>query len=325
MTSVSKSIHLGDARVALILNAKSGKKDGEARVEELVENIRGSVRGLSVRPVRQGSELIPTVKSAIDQGTDIIAAFGGDGTQAAVAGVVAGSGVAMAVLPGGTFNYFARELGVDTIESALDALRTGEIAERDVGRINDRVFINNASVGLYPQILQNREDIYKRWGRSRIAAYWSVLVGLRDLTSPMRLRVSTHNGTQEIVTPLAFAARSAYQLESLGLDGAHAVRDGKFALFLSKGQTRRALLASSLRLALGRTTRGEDFDIIEADSIMIESRKKQRLVALDGEKVHMASPLKLEVLRGALRVFVPSGKRPAIEGITDGMQVNGVA
>ena len=190
MTSVSKSIHLGDARVALILNAKSGKKDGEARVEELVENIRGSVRGLSVRPVRQGSELIPTVRSAIEQGTDIIAAFGGDGTQAAVAGVVAGSGVAMAVLPGGTFNYFARELGVDTIESALDALRTGEIAERDVGRINDRVFINNASVGLYPQILQNREDIYKRWGRSRIAAYWSVLVGLRDLTSPMRLRVS---------------------------------------------------------------------------------------------------------------------------------------
>lgn len=293
-------------KVALILNEKAGRKDARDQVAGIRERLQPAVRELRIIPVGRGADFAAAARDAVAQGAGLVAALGGDGTQAAVAGALAGAPAAMAVLPGGTFNYFAREIGVERLDLALDALLGGRLRRRDLGRVNDHIFINNASFGLYPEILRRREAIYSRWGRSRIAAYWSVLVAMRDLREPMHLTVTVGGERRDFHTPLAFVARSAYQLESLGLDGAKAVREGHFALFLATGKSRMALISAAMRLALGASARGTDFELVISDELLIESRIRRKLVALDGEKEKMTAPFRLEVLRDALRVIVPA-------------------
>lgn len=257
MTSTFPDLDLARAKVTLILNAKAGKKDADARVEEIRARLEPAVGKLILRPVR-GSEIARAARAAVDEGSDVVAALGGDGTQSAVAGALAGTDAVMAPLPGGTFNYFARELGLETLDDALDALLAGKVEARDVGTVNDRVFLNNLSFGLYPHMLQRREAIYDRWGRSRLLAYWSALLSVLNLRDPMHLSLTVDGQQRDIYTPLAFIARSAYQLESFGMDGAKAVRDGHFALFVARGKSRRALMAASnsARAWQGRAGRG---------------------------------------------------------------------
>lgn len=310
MSLSSDLVDLSRSRVTLILNASSGRKDAEAHIEEIKARLEPAVSRLVIRPVRRGSEIASTARSAMRDGTDMIVVFGGDGTQSAVAGAIAGSNVVMAVLPGGTFNYFARELGVgETTDAALTTLLNGRVEHRDLGYVNGRIFINNASFGTYPEILERREAIYRRWGRSRLAAYWSVFVAMLELGDPMRLRITVKGETQEYDTAMAFVARSAYQLETLSLGGADAVRAGHFALFLAKRTSRLGLMAASLRLAFGRAQHGDDFDLIIADELLVETRRPRKLLAFDGEKAKMLGPFELKVLHGALRVVVPSGRQ----------------
>lgn len=307
LTAPSGEIDLSRAKLCLILNHRAGKKDAAEQVDKISAALAPRVGTLTLRRIRDGRDIAQAARNAVADGADIVAGLGGDGTQAAIAGALVNSGAAMAVLPGGTFNYFARELGLETLDQALAAVVDGTVITRDVGQVNDRIFLNNASIGLYPHILRNREDVYRRWGRSRIAAYWSVLLGLRDMRRPMRLTVNLRGETRHFVTPMAFVARSAFQLDTLGLTGAEAVRQGQFALFLARGQSRIDIATAALRLALGLTARGTDFDMVLADGFQIETDARQKRVALDGEQDKMTVPLRMQVLSGALRVFAPPG------------------
>lgn len=304
--TASLPFDLSSARATLIVNGRAGRQDAGGALAGIRAALAPHLGELAVATVRKGGTIGDAARQAAQGGSQIVLAFGGDGTQNAVAGALAGTGAVMGVLPGGTFNYFARELGVETLETALAAIAGGRVIQRDLGAINGRIFLNNASFGLYPQILRRREDIYRRWGRSRLAAYWSVLVALRDLRAPMHLSVEIGADRVDFHTPLAFVARSAYQLETLGLDGADAVRAGHFALFIARGTSRRALMSAAVRLAMGKSVRGEDFELVVSDRLLIEPREARKLVALDGEKDRMDAPFRLRVLRGGLRVFAPA-------------------
>lgn len=312
MNTPSPTLNLAACKVALVLNGASGKADGHANQDMIREKLTPHVKEFVPYPVSNGADIPKAAQRAVQDGADVVIALGGDGTQSAVAGALAGTGSVMGVLPGGTFNYFARELAVgETLEQALDTLIKGEVRQMDVGDVNGRVFLNNASFGVYPKILERREAIYKRWGRSRIAAYWSALVTLWEMRDPMHLWVTLDGKRQEFHTPLAFVARSAYQLENMGLEGAEAIRAGKLVLFLAKGHGPRQLIVAGFRLVLGKSARGQDFDLLVADEIEIDSRQPRRLLAFDGEKERATGPFKLRVQRDALRVIVPAGGEKA--------------
>ncbi|MCF1709858.1 diacylglycerol kinase [Tabrizicola sp. J26] len=305
----ARPIDLSVSRLSVVLNAASGRKDALAKERIIRETLEPAVAGFAVHAARKGSAILGAAQEAVREGADIVVALGGDGTQSAVAGILAGSEAVMAVLPGGTFNYFARGLGVgETLEAALDTILTGQVATVDLGEVNGRLFLNNASFGIYPEILERREAIYRRWGRSRLAAYWSVLLALRDLRDPMHLALTVAEETRHFHTPLAFAARSPYQLEALGLDGAEAVRDGHFALFLAKGKRPTELMLAAIRLAFGSVSHGQDFDLVIADELTIDTRHPTRLVAFDGEKARLTGPFHLRMHRDALSVIVPAAE-----------------
>lgn len=307
MQQASERFDLSDARVCVIMNRGSGRKKHRQIVTMLEERLAPACGSFALRESRKGSDLPALARQVAGEGFDLVIAAGGDGTQSAVAGALVGTGVAMGVLPGGTFNYFARDLGVgETIEDALDTLLDARVEAVDVGDMNDLIFLNNVSLGAYPQILKTREGIYKRWGRSRLAAYWSVMVALRRLRRPMQLVARVDGDAQRFESALVFVARSAYQMESFGLEGADAIRQGRFAVLIAKARQPLPLMRSALRLAFGHSAKDDDFDLILSDHLQIETPVRRQLIAHDGEKTVLFSPFRLQVRHGGLRVLLPA-------------------
>lgn len=307
MRDAAQKVDLAACRLCVIRNRGSGKKAPAGQMETVREALQDRVAQFEVRETDKGEHLIDLAQQAVEDGFDVVVALGGDGTQAAVAGALAGKDIIMGVLPGGTFNYFARDLGVgETLDEALATLLDCRIRTVDVGQVENLVFLNNVSFGAYPHILKTREGIYKRWGRSRLAAYWSVLVALWRLRHPLHLTANVGGRSQSYTTALVFVARSAYQLDSFGLDGSDAIRQGNFAVLVAKARRPLPLLRSAFRLAFGFSAKDSDFDLIITDALTIETTRRSQLVAHDGEKTRMVSPFHLKVRHDALRVLVPA-------------------
>ncbi len=299
---------LARARVCVIVNMGSGRQQGSDIAETLRAALEHRTATLEIHRSDKGNALPQLAAKAVARGFDLIVSAGGDGTQAAVASAVAGSDTAMAVIPGGTFNYFARDLGSgETLEDALKIFDAPTLRRVDVGEMNGVVFLNNVSFGAYPEILKRRENLYRRWGRSRIAAYWSAAVALWNLRHPLRLVVRSNGEERRFTTALAFVAKSAYQLDSFGLEGADCVRRGQLALLVARARRPWPLVLSALRLAMGKTTRYADFNLVCAEEIQLETLPAHEYVAHDGEKTWMDSPFHIRIRKGALKVLVPRG------------------
>lgn len=296
-------------RICVVLNGGSGKRDGSAS-----ETIRDSMTDcgfdFELRVIGQGPDIAPAAKRALEDGFDIIVAAGGDGTIAAVASAMQGSSTILGIIPLGTFNYFARSLDIPTeIPKAVRLLAEGVRRPVRIAKINDRMFLNNASLGAYPAILKTREDTYRRWGRSRVAAYWSVLVTLMRLRRPLHLKITVDDHTVQRRTPLAFAVNNSFQLEQIGLEGHEKIAVGQIALFIAPDSGRSGMLRNALSLAMGKAQKKVNFDLLSGRAIRIEAGDKARDVACDGERSRMRPPFDLRVIEGALSVIVPEDRR----------------
>ncbi|MCL3883229.1 diacylglycerol kinase family protein [Marivita sp. GX14005] len=303
------STGMGAARICVLFNAGSGKQgDDEARA--IREAMDDTGLAAEIRVIEKGSQIAPETRRALRGGFEMIVAAGGDGTISAVAGVLRGQGTPLGILPLGTFNYFARSLDIPTeIPGAVRLLADGVRRPVRVGTINDRVFLNNASLGAYPAILKTREDTYARWGRSRLAAYWSVLLTLMRLRRPMRLRITADGTRHDIRTPLVFALNNAFQLDRIGLQGAQEIASGRLALFAAPDHGRWGIIRDALELAMGRAQREVDFKMIAARHITIETQGRVHDVAGDGERTRMQPPFDLKVVEDALQVIVPHDRQ----------------
>ena len=296
--------------ICVVVNPKSGRKDRDVPAEVEAWGARHPGR-IAVKPVGRGADPVSVAEAAAAEGFGTIVAAGGDGTISAVAAVAHRHELRLGVIPAGTFNFFARGLGLpEDAGAALDVIAAGDTRDVAVGEVNGHLFLNNASLGLYPAILAEREGTYHRWGRSRIAAHWSVLTTLLRFHEPLSLRVSIDGREVSRRTPLAFVARSDYQLDLLGLDGADDVRAGRFALFLAPDAGRWGLFLFAMRLAWRTMRRGRDFEYHTGREITVETRARRRLVARDGERDRLGSPFAFRMLARPLRVAAPPEDRP---------------
>ncbi|SNT35521.1 Diacylglycerol kinase family enzyme [Tropicimonas sediminicola] len=294
-------------RSCVILNDGAGRDaGGSARRERLARLLEAQGVTADLRRVTRGRDLEQTARDCLDEGYGRLIAAGGDGTIAALAGVVHGAGAELGILPEGTFNFFARGLGIpEDQEAAVAVLRDGIVREVPIGTVNGRVFLNNASLGVYPEILREREGMYRRWGRSRLAAYGSVFSVLAGRQRPLDLAIRIDGAEVHLRTALAFVCNSAYQLRQFGVDGSEAVERGEFVLLTSRNESRFAMLRAALRLALRRPRKAEDFDLRTGREIAIRPARRRNLLALDGERQALASPLQIRHAARPLRVIVP--------------------
>jgi diacylglycerol kinase family enzyme len=294
------------AEFCVILNAASGRKKDDAFITTLRQALDRHPGRFAVSGANGGDDLPRAIDRAINAGHPVLVAAGGDGTIAAVAEAAAKHGRTLGIVPTGTFNFVARGLGIpEEIDAAVDHLATSPAHPMPVAEVNGRLFLNNASLGLYPAILREREDVYRRWGRSRLAAHWSLVKTVFGAVRPLQLRVTVDGKVLRARTTLIFIARSAFQLERYGLEGTEAVRAGRFAVFLAPDVSRTKLFLLALRLSLGGLKAGRDIELVVGDDIVVETTRRRVLVARDGERTPLASPLHFRIRHDILRVIAP--------------------
>lgn len=291
------------SQFCVIANAKSGRGGAGQNLETLLDAHPGK---FTLRRVKRGSDLERTATLAVDEGFNGIIGAGGDGTINALANAVLGTNARLGVIPLGTFNYFSRSF--DLPEQTSDAIAmalSGESRAADIGTINDRVFINNASLGLYPAVLQQRERAYKRWGRSRLLAAWMVMRTLWRFRTGLRMRITVDGTEFRLKTPSAFIACNPYQLRSINLQGAEEIEAGKLALIAAPDCGRFRLMLNFLRMGMGLAQRGREFELICGEEIHVEIKRKHQVVAIDGERLRMKAPFNFRMRHGALTVIAP--------------------
>ncbi len=297
----------------MIANARS---TASARVAAALERAMAAFGGRAELRTFTGDPA-PVAEQAIRDGFSTIVAAGGDGTVAGVAHAVAGSAAKLAVLPMGTFNYFARGLHTpaDAAEAA-SAILDGKPHDIAVGSVNGKVFLNNVALGLYPAILDEREAAYQRWGRSRIMAHWSTLRTLLRFQKPMRVRIVADGEVQIRRSPMIFIARSAYQLDQFGVMGAEAISDDRFAVYIARQTTRIGLLKLAWRLMRpGKVDLSDDLELLTPQTLVIDRPRRRRIrIAYDGEREKMDLPLTFRIDHHVLSVILPPAKAAVVKG-----------
>jgi diacylglycerol kinase family enzyme len=313
--SASPPMSAGRPDICVIANAKSGATARTAAALNRAMTVfgdRAELRTFIGDPA-------PVAERAIRDGFAIIVAAGGDGTVAGVAHALAGTQAVMAVLPMGTFNYFARGLHTpEDATKAATAILKGEPHDIAVGSVNGKVFLNNVAIGLYPAILDEREAAYKRWGRSRIMAHWSTLRTILRLRRPMQFRIVADGQVQIRRSPMIFIARSAYQLDQFGVVGAKAISDDRFAVYIARQTTRTGLLKLAWRLMRpGKVDLSDDLELLTPETLVIDRPKRRRIrIAYDGEREKMILPLTFRIDHHVLSVILPPTKAAVVKGST---------
>lgn len=292
-------------RIAVIVNGGAGTGHDRELGERLRALFEGHGRDADVTVAHGGEEILQAARAAVDAGARTIVAGGGDGTINAVASVVLGTDIAFGVLPLGTLNHFAKDLGMPlTLEEAVAVIVRGHTRRVDVGEVNCRIFLNNSSLGLYPNIVRKRER-QQRLGRGKWpAALWATVSALRRFPFlNVRLRI----GGEEVPrrTPFVFVGNNEYSMQGLSIGARSALDRGHLSLYVAQNPGRLALLRFAVRALFGRLAQARDFDVVLVENIEIETRHKHLRVATDGEVTMMSTPLSYRVRARALTVIAP--------------------
>lgn len=236
----------------------------------------------------------------------IIVAAGGDGTVNAVAQKLMNTSIELGILPFGTFNYVARVLNIPIeLTGAVQNLITGQAKSIHLGSVNGQIYLNNASIGLYPMIIEQREDSNKRFGRLPFVAYLSGLSVLMQSHRHYKLQMKIDGKLQPIDSPMVFFGNNQLQLKELKLKLANCVTQGKLAGVAIGKVNRWQLLQLVVKMLQGELEQANDVYSFCADEVEILTRKSSMKVALDGEIVRIATPLKFTVMHDAIKVRVP--------------------
>lgn len=236
----------------------------------------------------------------------LVVAGGGDGTINAVASVLLDSGVHLGVLPMGTLNHFAKDLKLPLdLDQAIAAIAQGVPRRIDVGEVNGRIFLNNSSLGIYPDIVRDREQQQRYLGRGKWPAFgWAMLAALRRFPFlSVRLRVNGQEHARR--TPFVFIGNNEY-LQGLTMGTRERLDSGNLSLYVAQKPTRLGLLRYAWHALWGKLAEARDFDVLLASELTIETPHRHLRVATDGEVRLMKPPLCYRSRASALSVMVPA-------------------
>ena len=301
------------APLIFIINAASGSSDGDAKRVVIEDALRAAGRQGDVRFVRPDAlaqEARAAAATALATRSAVVA-VGGDGTINAVAQAAHAAGCAMGVVPLGTFNYVARTHGISTEPAeAAQMLMHAVPVPVQVGTVNGHVFLVNASLGLYPVLLEDREAYKARFGRSRWVAMGAACMTLLRGHRQLRLLIEEGGVVREVRTPTLFVGNNRLQLEQVGLDlSAHPARvldDGRIAAVMLKPTGTLAMAWLMLRGAMGSLGEADSVDSFAFQRMVVQPRRRKIKVAFDGEIARMRTPLEFRVAAQPLYLLKPS-------------------
>jgi diacylglycerol kinase family enzyme len=293
--------------IKVIMNAGSGSsEDKNESKKQLEEAFLANNLDAHFSVAESGEQLLEMAEEAAKGDYQTIVAAGGDGTISAVAAAIAETGKTLGVLPFGTLNHFSKDLNISSeLEESVRIIAENNVAEIDIGEVNGQVFINNSSIGLYPQIVRRREKQQNILGRGKwVAAFWAALAVMRRYPFlKIRLTIDGKEFTRK--TPFVFVGNNEYEMDSFNIGGRKCLDAGSLSVYVLHRTGRMGLVRLAVRSVFGVLRQAQDFETFCTDEIIIETRHKKLLVAFDGEVKPMETPLRYRIRPNALRVIVP--------------------
>lgn len=295
--------------VALVLNKGSGTGTAAELGERLAILLRAAGREVRITIAETGEEIAAAVQAALAANAAVVVAGGGDGTVSAVAAGLVGHDIPLGVLALGTLNHLAKDLGIPLDpEEAANVILSGHTTAIDLGEVNGRIFLNNASLGLYPRIVRTRQRHPATGVRKWIIAAWVTLkVVARHRSMAIRLNVD-----DEVVlrrTPIVFVGNNEYRAAGLAAGSRDSLSGGMLAIYIVNAGGRRhpvRLIRLAWHMVLGTALDGDHLELVRTAAATVESKEEMLHMALDGEVEIFYAPLEFRILPGALRVFVPA-------------------
>jgi len=298
----------------VVFNRASGRGDRDELGPAVDATCTAAGRRCELLPVEQPGCLAETAREAVRrarQAGGTVVAAGGDGTINCVAQAVLGSGCHFGVLPRGTFNYFARTHGIPLeLDGALRVLLTEDAVAVQVGQINERVFLVNASLGLYSQLLEDREAWKHQFGRSRLVALGAALQTILRGHRSLRMTIELRGESRKVRTPTLFVGNNALQMEQVGVPEARAIDDGGLVGLMLKPVGRWSLLALLARGVLGKLGDADQVQNFSFRRLTVKAPAfgpRRIKVATDGEVLWMPLPLRFQVAPHPLMLIRPAG------------------
>jgi diacylglycerol kinase family enzyme len=288
----------------VLVNREGGAaaKAGEGLRDTIAAAFAAAGTGAEIHLLASG-EMADAVKDAASEARRIAVA-GGDGTMACAAQALRGHDTELALLPLGTLNHLARDLSIPAqLEAAAHLAAHGQAIAIDVGNVNGQRFVNNASIGIYSDMVRERDAVRARrhWPKwlATLPAAWATLERL----APKRLHVDLGHGGKSLRTPLLFIGNGIYSLEQGEVGCRSTLQDGKLGIYAVAHRSRASLLWFAARTIVGRADPRADFVMMgESDRLEVDAHGRHVEIAMDGEVRRMTTPLRFTVERAALKV-----------------------
>jgi diacylglycerol kinase family enzyme len=299
--------------VFIVLNISSGRGDAQVRraaIQSVLEEAGQRHQFLVVDDTRQLPVVAQRAVELAQHQQGVVVAAGGDGTINTVAQAVWKSGWPFGVLPQGTFNYFSRTHGIpaDPTE-ATKALLHARVQPVQAGLLNERVFLVNASLGLYPQLLEDREAYKKQFGRRRLVAVWAGLMTILRTHRQLVLQLEHEGKARTVRTTTLVVGNNVMQLEQLGIPEAGALQQGQLVAITVRPVGSLAMVWLAVRGALGQLGEADNVRSFAFKRLTVRLRHpygRHRIkVAMDGEVTWLSWPLVFTVAPTPLRLLVP--------------------
>ncbi|MBK9572468.1 MAG: diacylglycerol kinase [Rhodoferax sp.] len=301
------------APLQFVINAAAGSSDADAKRQVIEAALQAGGRQgnlLFSDPANLARVAQQAAALAIATGTAVVA-VGGDGTLNTVAQAAHALGCPMGVVPQGTFNYFARTHGIpsDPTEATRLLLQWSPWPVQ-VAAINDRVFLVNASLGLYPDLLEDREAYKARFGRSRWVAFWAAGITLLRAQRRLRLRIEQGAAVRDVKALTLFVGNNRLQLEQLGVEPEQALQTGYITAVMLRPIGTLSMLRLMLHGAMGTLGEAHSVEHFEFDHLVVRPTlvpgRRGVKVAFDGEVTRLRAPLDFRVLSKPLYLLKPS-------------------
>ena len=300
-----------NAPLFIVVNSGSGKHEGQDVRQSIESTLAAAGRAYSIFQIDDPDQLPSTAEAVVqlarEQGGVVVAA-GGDGTINRVAAATIGSGCPFGVIPLGTFNYFSRAHGIPSdVAAACQILLVSRPIAVQVGMVNDRVFLVNASIGLYPALLEEREQAKRRFGRSRFVALGAALATLLRPYRRLRIEFETQQRRIQMVTPTLFVGNNHLQLARVGIPARDLERGFRLIAVLLRPVGIWGMLGLIFRALLGRLGEASDVISFGLERLVVRSRfgRRRFRVATDGEVLSLQEPLTFRIAPHPLLLLRP--------------------
>ena len=295
------------ARVTVLLNRGGGAVAADAKIGEKVASALSQAGVDAEVELVEGGDCAVRCRSIAERGDELLVVGGGDGTIGAAASALVGTKTVLGILPLGTLNHFARDLGIPAkLEDAAKLIAERRERKVDVAEMNGRIFINNSAIGLYPLLVVDRDSQRRRLGRSKAAAMLVASIRTLFRFGHQRLVLTIDDRNAQIDTPLLFVGNNDYRMDLAAAGQRDSLEGGRLCVLVMRKKTRRGFIAATFRALLGRSRTDDMVRLDDAERLRVSSRKRMIAVSLDGEVARVELPLEYKIRPKALRVTAPT-------------------